>query len=177
MIRAWPAFFMICITGCAVEYRPMQPFTSKEGNFTCVFPGGEPSWRMRGWSFPPIHVAEGYNPGIEYAAGYGDAAFAPRTSDLPKIYADMKDKVVADFKATLLSSGEVWVDGYKGIEFVLKLPAGDDRLCKMRAALVGKRAFMYGVVAEKADLNCADAHRFFSSFKLIDKPPVVFQSK
>jgi hypothetical protein len=171
------ALILPCLAGCAVEYRPMQPFTSKEGNFTCAFPGGSPTWRMKAWSFPPIHVAEGVNPGIEYAAGYGDANYAPRPSELAKIYADMKDKVVADFKATLLYSGETWIDGYRGIEFVVKLPEGDGRVCKMRAALAGKRAYMFGVVASREDLNDPDVHKFFASFHLIEKPPAVFESR
>jgi hypothetical protein len=168
------ALFLLCLTGCALEYRPMEPFSSKEGNFNCVFPGGTPNWRKKPWSFPPIQVAEGLNPGIEYAAGYGDGMVAPRIFDLPKIYSEMEDKVLADFKGKTLYSGDVWVDGYKGIEFVMKLPAEDGRICKMRAMIAGKRAYMFGVVCARADLNAADVHRFFASFKLIEKPAIVF---
>jgi hypothetical protein len=171
------ALLLTGLAGCTVPYQTMEPFASKEGNFRCVFPGGNPSWRVKPWSFPPIMVAEGFNPGIEYAAGYGDAPDAPKGMDLPKIYTQMRDKIVADFKGTLLYTGEIWIDGYRGTEFVMQLPGENGRLCKMRAMFAGKRAFMFGVVASKPDLNHPDVHKFFASFQVIDKPAVVLEPR
>ena len=171
------ASLFFCLAGCTVPYQPMEPFSSKEGNFRCVFPGGNPSWRIKPWSFPPIQVAEGYNPEIEYAAGYGDAPVAPKGMDLAKIYSDMRDKVVADFKAKLLYTGEIWIDGYRGTEFVIQLPGENGRLCKMRAMFAGKRAFMFGVVASKPNLNHPDVHKFFASFQILEKPPIELEPR
>jgi hypothetical protein len=153
--------------GCEKTYTPLTQYTSKEGNFQCLFPG-EPRWRTTMFSIAPIHFAEAENPGIEYAAAYGDfMGGSPTARDLPRIYAAMKEGVMKEYNATLTYETSALVDGRPGFEFGLKMPGKQESVCKMRGAAIGGRLYMFGVSGARAEVNSKDARQFLESFRVL----------
>ena len=171
------ALFALGLSACAgcegpVQYKPLTEYTCEVGNFKVLFPG-EPRWSSQGAAFSQIQLAEAFNPDMEFAVGYGDFGIGtPASADRPKIYKAMKDHLMKHYSATLLYEFTCSVEGSIGIEFGLKLSGdkGPEKIAKLRAVIVGRTLYNYGVVGNRVTANSPEARKFFDSFKIINKP-------
>lgn len=168
------AFGLFACAGCQfqVQYKPLTEYTCADGNFKILMPG-EPRWSSRLAGFSTFHLAEAFNPDLEFALGYGEFQNGtPTSADLPKIYKAMKEHVLAEYKGTLLYEFTCTTDGCPGLEFGMKLPGDKERekIGKMRALTNGRMLYFYGVVGNRITANSPEARQYFDSFKLINKP-------
>lgn len=99
-----------------------------------------------------------------YVTSYSD--YEPGKLDAKTALTANRDKFNKNFEATLISSGEITLNGHTGIEFVSETPAHN---VKSRIFLVGNRMFQIATLVYKDVDETRNVDRFFQSFKFTPK--------
>mgnify|MGYP003575508190 FL=1 len=100
-----------------------------------------------------------------YVASYSDYEPEARL-DPATALTDNRDKFIKSFKATLLSSREITVDGHTGLEFTSETPAVN---LKSQMFLIGNRMIQTATMVFKDVDETRNVDRFFESFKFTSK--------
>jgi hypothetical protein len=146
------------------------PVTSAEGRFRAVFPAK-----------PDTGVTEADAEGgkrkvTSMLAAKGSDDFGITWSDFPKsflasgptaVLEGVRDKVMADAKATLQSSEEITLNGHPGLKVAANVPEGVTKGdYQVRFYLVGARIYQVLVIRNDAKADDTAVLDFFDSFTL-----------
>jgi hypothetical protein len=169
--------FKLARPALAIENSPdaWKVYSSTRGRFSIMFPGtpveadksyDTPNGRMDARDYVVITSAE-------YTVFYTDFAIdlEQGSDELNKMLDQMRDRVVADFKAKVIVEIVISIEGHPGS--MMKLAAPDGSITRAKSYAVGKRLYQIMVTTSKAlqspDKGWFDelfASRFFDSFKL-----------
>lgn len=160
-----------------VEHNPdaWKIYSSTQGRFAIMFPGtpveadksyDTPNGRMDARDYVVMASAE-------YSVFYTDFALdlEQDSAERTKFFDHMRDRVVADFNAKVLTETVISLDGHPGR--MMKLAAPDGSITRSRSYAVGKRLYQLAVTTSKS-FGAPDgswfeeswATKFFDSFKL-----------
>jgi hypothetical protein len=152
---------LLAATARAGDPADLKEFTSKEGGFTIMMPGTPKEMKVSGQTMFLIDQGtKGYLVSYLDNAALGNAA----ADVVKKSLENGRDAAVASFKGKLLSTKEVKLGDYPGLEFQIEAP----KLGIYRSRIYQVKDRLYQVVVmgptDAATSKLAD--RFLDSFKL-----------
>ena len=154
------------ITSVSAQKTDLAPWFTLEpegGGFTVLLPGAATEKIEKKASYT-MHAFIATVGRATYVTSYSD--YEPGKLDPKTALIANRDKFNKSLDATLISSGEVTLNGHAGIEFVSETPAHN---VKSQIFLVGNRMFQIATLVYKDVDETRNVNRFFQSFKFTPK--------
>jgi hypothetical protein len=162
---------VVALSACAasIATEPTEfPFTSTEGRFSVVFPGDPDT------GVTAADDAGGTRKVTSMMASRGSDDFGVTWSDFPAsflasgalpVLEGVRDKVLADAKATLDTSDEIELDGHPGLAVKATVPEGATKgEYHVRFYLVQNRIYEVLVIRNDPEADDTPVLDFFDSF-------------
>lgn len=154
------------LTSVSAQKTELAPWFTLEpegAGFTVLLPGAATERVEKKTSYT-IHAFIATVGRATYVTSYSD--YEPGKLDAKTALTTNRDKFNKNLEATLISSGEITLNGHAGIEFVSETPAHN---VKSRIFLVGNRMFQIATLVYKDVDETRNVDRFFQSFKFTPK--------
>jgi hypothetical protein len=173
MVRIGVVSALVVLGASCSSSKPVEqsvPYTSKDGRFSVVFP-----------KKPDVGVRDAQTGGVKRKvtsalASKGSDEFGVTYSDFPssfladggiKVLEKVRDTVVGDVKATLVSSNETTIGKNPALDVVANVPSGATKgEYHAKFILVGTRIYEVLVIRNDPKANDTLMRDFFDSFEL-----------
>lgn len=148
--------------------------TASEG-YSALMPG-TPQIRSGGTQFNPTTVYSAVNPGVRYEThsakvlqlgGFGGE---PKPADVTKMLHESRDRYLKEVSGTIVSTSATTLNGLPGVMFTATLKEPESWVLKGRIFYQDWRVYGAVVIGERAEVNGADAGKFFDSYTIAIKP-------